>query len=358
MTSSVEAGYNENYLVMLDEALDDQDSHSSVTYVDLTGNQIEASTMSDIAWKYLSHFNGLRELDLKANNMGPEGWQAVSQTLAAHCPNLEVLDISENQVLDEGTYNVAVFVVEMERLRTLSLITNSITPRGVPTLCDGLRHAAVLQELSLDYNALGDQGAVLIAECAGGLRALKRLGLSDNTIGDVGAEAIAAHIIQNARCRVRSLNLSCNKISDQGVLAIGTALMSRAGNAQLVSIDLGCNPLVSLESMTEFLRGCSRWVNLHSILLSSSKLTSEHARLLSSAICSHSSPLGYVEYYNNPEITQEAEVELSDAIERCEKVPRGTESGMFASRQKVILLATLAAVSLGAVAWSTLRRRK
>ena len=167
----------------------------TVVSVDLSGNKFSASAASKLAAKLFADMPNLTDLDMKDNRVGASGWAEIRVALEKHCPALTSLDLSENILRDDGVYDVALLLASRVKVRHLMLVTNHITTRGVPTLCDGLRQSKHLVELMVDYNMLGDDGANQLCTCIAGHPTLARLGMSDNGIGDCGAAAVAQHIL-------------------------------------------------------------------------------------------------------------------------------------------------------------------
>jgi hypothetical protein len=354
MMTAVEACYCEDdFLEQLDVAINGDDADpKSITSLDLSGNRIDAQVCTDVSWKYISQCSSLTSMDLKANNIGPDGWSALYQALSSTCSGtLEELDISENGIFDEGLFQVAKLLVEAKRLRSLALVTNSLTPRGIPTLCDGLRHAHALQSLLIDYNNLGDAGACAIVEVVLALPNLTKLGLSDNSIGDAGAIAIANGLIAAHKKKSKGtgallltasniewLNLSCNAIGDAGFAALGEALCDVNGNAAIRNVDLSCNQQCGEAGRMKLATSSARWVALTSVELCSMNLSSASVLALTASVRSSKSSLRYVEYFNNPDVAPEAEAELAKAMDECDKPdrqPRG--QGWCASKKAVVV---------------------
>lgn len=322
---SIDAAYNESeYLSLLDAALTGGVDPHRVTSVDLSGNKINPSICNDISWKYISQFTHLTSLDMKANTIGPEGWEALYAAITTNrtfTSSLLSLDLSENSIFDEGLYQVAKLLVEAKALRSLALVTNSITPRGIPTLCDGLAHASSLSSLTIDYNNLGDEGVAMLVPIVERLPHLRVLGLSDNSIGDAGARSLCTYIIGSSNCRVEHLNLSCNQIGDDGLCAIAAALQKKKSstNSRFQYLDLSCNRKCTTVGLTQFTSTAKYWSTLNTVELCSMELAASHLRSLTEAIRSPQSALCYVEYFINPDVTLEAEQELALAIDSCAK---------------------------------------
>lgn len=367
--AAVEACYCEDdFLQQLDAAVNGDDADpKSITSLDLSGNRMDAQVCTDVSWKYISLLSSLTSMDLKANNIGPDGWSALYQALSSTCSGtLEELDVSENGIFDEGLFQVAKLLVEAKRLRSLALVTNSLTPRGIPTLCDGLRHAHSLKSLLIDYNNLGDVGAAMIVEVVVGLPNLTRLGLSDNSIGDAGAVAIAKGLLAARKnneggkgkwtaSRIEWLNLSCNAIGDAGFVALGDALCDVNGNAAIRNVDLSCNQKCGESGRMHLATSSARWASLTSVELCSMNLSTGSVLALAAAVRNPKSSLRYVEYFNNPDVAQEAEAELAKAMHECEKPDRDLARRWDAENKTAALFVSAGIVGVGIVAFLAAR---
>lgn len=354
--TEVELTYGELTPASLAEALRDL---SAVRSLDLSGNNINGSDCIALAERYVAGMPHLEALDIKDNGIGPKGATRLFEVLLQSCPRLTYLDVSENAIQDEALFALAV-LLKGGVLEMLSVVTNHVTPRGLPTLCDGVRASRTLKELSLAFNVLGDDGAVLLAGMLSSHPTLEVLNLSDNGIGDEGAVALAVAFVLGRHSHVSRLDLSVNHIGDVGFQALGEALTSKHGNRHLLHLDLGCNDAVTDAGRTAFANFASHAKYLQSVDLTSCNLSDEIATALIAAIGSPDSSLITVEWFNNPRMSLGVERALYEAIQAKQAA---AEVGRPASRCPFWFSLTnvaVAAVGLASVvlAVTSMRRRR
>ena len=123
----------------------------------------------------------------------------------------------------------------LPQVRHVTLWMMGLRPEHLRVL---LRHAplcAQLQTLNLSRNDLQDEGAALLAQASARLPALRELSLASDDIGSSGAAALAHSPLLE---RLESLDLSANFIGDEGALALAHAPLQRP-----VSIELADNAI-------------------------------------------------------------------------------------------------------------------
>ncbi|EPY31035.1 leucine-rich repeat protein [Strigomonas culicis] len=348
--AEVELKYGELNSEALAEALANP---AEVTALDLSGNNISPSYCIELVDAYVSKLVNLESLDLKDNKIGPSGAVHLFEALLRHCPKLTYLDVNENAIQDEALYTLAL-LVQSSKLSTLYVVTNHITPRGLPTLCDGIVASATLTDLSLAFNLLGDEGARMVAELLGSHPTLVTLDISDNRISDEGAVAIAAAFIVSNASRLETLNLSVNQIGDVGFQAIAEAL-TRAGNAHLTHLDLGCNDTVRDAGRAALARHARHIKYVQFIDLTSCDLSDEDVRQLIAAVESHTSSLTGIEWFNNPRMSLEVEKQLFTVIE--EKTARVAARSDRDAASRLIVAAGVGMALLAVVVAAVVKRR-
>ncbi|CAD2218298.1 leucine-richprotein [Angomonas deanei] len=242
-------------------------------------------------------------------------------------------------------YSLALLLQSMP-IVTLNVVTNHITPRGLPTLCDGINSSQTITELSLAFNLLGDEGAAIVAETLSAHPTLRTLDISDNRISDAGAIAIAANFILSKECKIVSLNLSVNQIGDVGFQAIAEAL-TKYGNRHLAHLDLGCNDAVGDEGRTALVKSLLYAKYIRMIDFTSCNLSDDDVRHIISAIESKRSSLVSIEWFNNPRISLDLETQLFHVISQVEEVEAPAKTGVPSNVIAAVgLSATLVALVL------------
>ncbi|KEG10326.1 putative leucine-rich repeat protein [Trypanosoma grayi] len=286
--------------------------HASVVSLDLSGNQIPAEALIEIVDTHICRMVNLETLDLKANKIGPRGAEHLCKALIQHCPKLRYLDLNENGILNEALFHLA-YLLQGNRIESLLLVSNHLTPRGIPTLCDGLLLNRHIRELVLAFNVLGDTGASTIAKALADHPSLQLLDISDNRISDLGAVDIAEHLILSPLSHLDSLNLSVNSIGDVGFTAIAEAV-ARTRNRRLRHLDLGCNAEVGPMGRRALIAHVASMRHLKSLGLCSCNLSDEDALSLTVAVLCDGCGITSIEGFNNPEMLPKTERALDEAL--------------------------------------------
>ena len=174
----------------------------------------------------LGAFGNLRRLDLKDNSFGGPGGLALAKALATQgqieelvladlsfedeggipilealvgkAPNLQVLDISCNDMTEEAVEPLCRAVEGKVRLHTLIFDEHEIFSAGAKVLAATLRAGAFpdLKALSFNMCELGNSGALALARCLGGKTAVKGatgvLQLNGNALSESCQEKLGA----------------------------------------------------------------------------------------------------------------------------------------------------------------------
>ena len=98
--------------------------------------------------------------------------------------------------------------------------------KGATALCAALMELPSLQELDLSRQDIGDEGAAAVANLLSYSRTLATLLLADNGIGETGCGALAAAIAATP-APLASLSLSDNPIGERGYTVLCDALGNR-----------------------------------------------------------------------------------------------------------------------------------
>ncbi len=198
-------------------------SHAATLFANRHVRQMRALLLGDIEDDGVSllgdvEFPNLRELVLECNGLTASGVAGLAPLLG----QLEVLDLGDNEIGDEGVSKLA--AVPMPRLRRLRLYFNNIGASGASALAAA--EVPVLRELDLgnhegwvhrDCNLIGSDGCrALVA--SRWFATLEVLNLSGNGIDTEGALALAA-----VPLRARNVDLQYNRIGDGGASALAAS---------------------------------------------------------------------------------------------------------------------------------------
>ena len=142
-------------------------------------------------------------LDLSGNELGDEGAEALGAALGA-ASSLTSLDLHYNYIRPLGAHALAAALASPRcRLRQLNLQNNSIRGEGAAALAAALGPGSHLEHLCLRYNNIRDQVAAFGPLLApGGASSLWLLDLSNNDVAAAEAEALVAQAAKNPAARL------------------------------------------------------------------------------------------------------------------------------------------------------------
>ena len=173
-------------------------------------------------------FPDLTELDLSSNNLGDEGAEVVASS--TNLPALTVLNLSLNQIGNSGTRAIATSQ-NFKSLRNLDLSHNLINDEGVSSIASSSQ-LTLLVNLDLKGNSIHDSGmfAIVKSEC---FNNLENLILSDNFIGNLGALAIPGFQHLKGIPKLKILDIADNLVENSDIRqAVGVFMSTRKGKAE------------------------------------------------------------------------------------------------------------------------------
>ena len=207
---------------------------SQVTSLTLLNCSTNKGIYHELA-KMLQANTALKELDLSRNEIGDEGARELAKMLQANTA-LKELDLSRNEIGHEGAHELAKMLQANTALKELDLSWNGIGHKGACIIAKMLQVNTALKELDLSWNGIGHKGACIIAKMLQANTALKELDLSGNRIGDEGACELAKML--QANTALKELDLSVNGIGDEGACELAKMLQA---NTALKELDLSRN---------------------------------------------------------------------------------------------------------------------
>ncbi|XP_056114757.1 NACHT, LRR and PYD domains-containing protein 12-like isoform X2 [Rhinichthys klamathensis goyatoka] len=182
----------------------------------------------------------LRVLDLSGNKIG-ESVNLLSDVLQnPHC-KLEKLGLRDCGVTDEGFAALtSALRSNPEHMRVLNLSENKIG-KSVNLLSDVLQNPhCKLKKLGLRDCGVTDEGfAALTSALRSNPEHLRELNLSENKIGE--SVNWLSDVLQNPHCKLEKLGLSHCGVTDEGCVALASALRSNPEHLRV--LDLSFNKL-------------------------------------------------------------------------------------------------------------------
>uniref|UniRef100_A0A1D1ZB37 RAN GTPase-activating protein 1 n=1 Tax=Anthurium amnicola TaxID=1678845 RepID=A0A1D1ZB37_9ARAE len=195
-----------------------EDFRCSSTRVDSDGGIALAEAL-----KICTH---LRKLDLRDNMFGVDAGRALSKTLENLIGITEIY-LSYLNLEDEGTIAICNALQEsVPSLEVFEIAGNDITVKAAPALSACVAVKQCLEKLNISENELMDEGAVMIGEALKeGHVQLKELDVSGNSIRRAGARCLARAVVCN-KPNFYLLNINGNAISEEGIDEVKEILKS------------------------------------------------------------------------------------------------------------------------------------
>jgi len=221
------------------EKLAEREAAASFEVIDLSDNNIGDEGVAHLA-KGLADNTNLKKLILPRARFGASGFKALGDLLAA-APNLNELVVSSNICDAEGVKGEFAFgLSENTSLQSLVIAACRIGDAGAAELCTGpLKEHPSLEHVSLSYNRLEAAVATSVNEMLAANKVLRFLDLRGNSLGPKGAEALLQGLKANGG-NLQKLDLAQNGIRLQGAKALSEHFMSKQG-ASLDYLDLRHN---------------------------------------------------------------------------------------------------------------------
>ena len=223
----------------------------------------------------------IAHLDFGFNELGPSGGFEICKLLKCKNSQLSWLDLTSNQLADEGAEYLAEALNNNCQLRTLIIADNGISDIGAQRLAEAINNCQ-LHTLILAANDILGIGAEYLAKAIKNNCQLHTLGLAHSKISDIGARHLAEAIKSN-NCQLRDLIISGNKISDDGAQYLADAIKNNH-NCQLSSLNLETNDISDngAQCLAEAITNCK--CQLRTLNLRSNHIKDDGARHLAEAI--------------------------------------------------------------------------
>ena len=193
---------------------------ASIRLVDLSDNKISVMGIRQLTQKLLLPGKGpIEGLNLKGNMLEDEGLEELTEALKKKECRLKILNVAENYLTSSGVSKLSSALESNTCLEELNLSYNAICSQGVAQLSTVLRkEKSKISRLNLSWNKLGDDGVPYLVSVR-----QTSLNLAWNNIGIEGLRSLISifHTLQN----LEQLDLSGNIIEEVGVEALLPCLM-------------------------------------------------------------------------------------------------------------------------------------
>ena len=183
--------------------------NNGLTHLLLAGNAISNDGISALISSHVQ-LQHLIELDVTQIKMSATGAVALSNFLRLKKNSLESLNISTNDIGDDGALAIAESLQFNNSLLQLIISRCKITCDGAVGISNMLKKNKTLKYLSIYNNPIGDNGITVIAEALFTNSNLKKLNLQLCGFGNEGAKSLIK-LLQINKC-LNKLNIANNKL--------------------------------------------------------------------------------------------------------------------------------------------------
>jgi len=204
---------------------------------------------------WLKNTYTLQEIDISGNTIASNGASKIAEVIQDNV-TLQKLNISFCDITSDGAVFISECLKNNNSLQELNMSHNKFISDGVYKIAEIIQGNTVLKKLDISYCGIPDDGAVVISESYKNNKTPQELIISWNddqatintmsTTYDLASKSIGnigALIVSNLLGDVNKLNISHNKISDGGIIAISTWLNN---NSSLQELDMTCNEITIL----------------------------------------------------------------------------------------------------------------
>ena len=141
------------------------------------------------------HINKVKKLDLSHNNISDDGTRAISECLITNT-TLQELYLIDNWITSEGAKEIAKAILVNRSLNTLDVSLNDILDKGISCIFDSLSNNNTLLDLNLSQCGVSDEGAMIIAKAMQINKTLQNLDLSHNHISE-GVNDVISKLVED-----------------------------------------------------------------------------------------------------------------------------------------------------------------
>ena len=210
--------------------------------LNLSGNRLDEKGMSKISQALKSNVT-VKILFLSYNIIGVNGAKALAVALCHNC-TLEHIYINNNKIIDDGAVAICeCFKIKNKRLsciKSLTLASNGLTSHSIAAITTAIQEGA-LTLLDLSSNDLGENGVYEISKALQVNLTIKQLFLYKSNIEVRGALSLAVALCYNHT--LEGLDLYDNKILDDGAIAFSESLKT---NRTLKHLDIAQNNITEI----------------------------------------------------------------------------------------------------------------
>ena len=166
--------------------------NDTLCVLNLSSNHI-TSEGAEMLMNAVAFNSRLQNLDISCNQISDRGALAVVYCLEVN-RTLCKLDISKNIITDEGGKNIAIAITVNKTLKELNISKNAITDEGAKSFANAIRVNKTLQILNISKTGINKNGVMGIVNACTTNRTLYKLVCTHNNLSKSGLAAINEYI--------------------------------------------------------------------------------------------------------------------------------------------------------------------
>ncbi|WP_341747490.1 hypothetical protein [Candidatus Tisiphia endosymbiont of Dascillus cervinus] len=171
--------------------------------------------------------------------------------------NVDALDLSNSKVqLDKEILEA---IIE-NPISELDLSSNNLGDNGAKEVAGIIQNSTKLKILKLSNNQIGSEGMGALSSAFDHNETVTDLDLSNNNLGDKGAEKVATLLANNST--IIDINLDSNEFGTDGLLYLPFSLLNRNNTT---NISLAAADYIPEEAVARFAKVLQQNGNVHSI---------------------------------------------------------------------------------------------
>ncbi|XP_016104425.1 uncharacterized protein [Sinocyclocheilus grahami] len=202
------------------------------------------SPAAEEACEYLTKALGtspllLKELDLSEDKLGDLDGKKLSALLMDSHSKVQKIKLNNCELTEKSCSVLATVLSSKTILKEMNLNNSRLLDSGVKEICEGLKNPVCeLKMLKLSKCDLTEESCSALASVlSSDSSSLKDLDLSNNNLEDSGVKLLSDGLKEN--CKLEKLSLSDCSISEEGYIALASAL--RSNPSHLIELDLRGN---------------------------------------------------------------------------------------------------------------------
>ena len=148
---------------------------------------------------------------------------------------LSSINLSNNYLPNQAAFAIKEAFIKNKNLTHIKLGKCNLSSNGLQMILSGIQEHKELETIDFSFNHIADQEALIIANILSNNNLIESIQLQDCSLSYNSLYQIMKAASISPLKRLKSLDLSCNAISDQSAMAISTIIEN---NQQLVDLNL------------------------------------------------------------------------------------------------------------------------